>query len=137
MTAKGTPPAPSVPRRRVVNVLLWVLQVLLALVFAYAGLLKVGGAPVMVDLFATIGVGQWLRYLVGVLEIAGAVGLLIPMLSGLAALGLVALMVGAIVTNLFIIDQSPSIPIGYLVVSALIAWGRWPHTKRLAHTLKR
>lgn len=43
--------------------------------------MKVTGAPVMVDMFAEIGASQWLRYVVGVLEVAGAVGLLIPLLS--------------------------------------------------------
>jgi putative oxidoreductase len=28
----------------------------------------------MVEMFATIGIGQWFRYVVGALEIAGAVG---------------------------------------------------------------
>jgi uncharacterized membrane protein len=46
-------------------------------------------------MFATIGIGQWFRYVVGALELAGAVGVLIPRLSGLAALGLIGLMAGA------------------------------------------
>ena len=32
---------------------------------------KLAGDPVMVDMFADIGAGQWLRYLVGALEVAG------------------------------------------------------------------
>ena len=88
-------------RRRALNIALWVLQVLLALMFVMAGLSKVFGDQTMVEMFATIGIGQWLRYLVGALEIAGAVGVLIPRLSGPAALGLGCLMVGATLTNLF------------------------------------
>jgi hypothetical protein len=106
----------------------------LALQFAGAGLLKVSGAPAMVDLFATIGAGQWLRYVVGALELAGAIGLLVPRLSGLAALGLVGLLVGATATNLFILDDGPWLPIGLLLASVLVAWGRWPQTKALAST---
>ena len=90
-------------RSRVPGVALWVLQVLLAIQFTFAGVLKVVGDPAMVEMFATIGVGQWFRYGVGSLEIAGAVGVLIPRLSGLAALGLVCLMVGATVTNVFVL----------------------------------
>lgn len=118
-------------RGRPLTVTLWVLQIVLAFQFAGAGLLKVIGAPVMVELFDDIGAGQWLRILVGVLEIAGAVGLLIPALSGLAALGLVALMVGATFTNVFVIEQSPLLAVVFLVVSALIAGGRWPQVKAL------
>jgi putative oxidoreductase len=78
----------------------------------------------MVEMFATIGVGQWFRYAVGALEIAGAVGVLVPRLSGQAALGLACLMVGAILTNLFVLGTSPFLPLVMLVGSVLVAWGR-------------
>ena len=120
-----------------VNVALWVLQALLAFQFAGGGLAKLAGSPELVDLFASIGAGQWLRYLVGALEVAGAVGLLVPRLSGLAALGLAALMVGATVTNLFVIGERPWLPVGLLLVSAVIAWGRRSRTRALAARLKR
>jgi uncharacterized membrane protein len=71
------------------------------------------------------------------LEVAGAVGLLVPRLSGLAALGLAGLMVGATATNLFVLGESPWLPIGLLLVSALIAWGRRSPTKSLAGWLQR
>lgn len=122
--ARGTRAAPATIRGRAVNFTLWALQALLALMFAMAGLAKVGGDPAMVDMFATIGIGQWFRYVVGALEIAGAVGVLIPRLSGLAALGLVCLMAGATITNLFVLGASPLLPVGLLLVSALVAWGR-------------
>ena len=122
---------------RPVNVALWVLQAVLAFQFAGGGLLKLTGSPEMVDLFATIGAGQWLRYVVGALEVAGAVGLLVPRLSGLAALGLAALMLGATVTNLFIIGESPWLPLGLLLVAAVIAWGRRSQTRALAAWLQR
>jgi uncharacterized membrane protein YphA (DoxX/SURF4 family) len=117
---------------RVGNVGLWVLQAVLAFQFAGGGLLKLSGAPVMAELFADIGAGQWLRYLVGALEVAGAVGLLVPRLSGLAALGLAGLMVGATATNLFVIGESPWLPIGLLLASILVARGRWTQTRVLA-----
>jgi uncharacterized membrane protein YphA (DoxX/SURF4 family) len=123
-------PAPVATRRRALTITLWVLQLLVAFSFAGAGWLKISGAPVMVDMFATIGVGQWFRVVVGALEIAGAIGLLIPRIAGLAALGLCGLMVGAIATNLFILNADPWIPIGLLLMCALIAWGRWPQTKQ-------
>ena len=53
------------PRGPTTDLALWVLQALLAFQFAGGGLLKLTGSPEMVDLFATIGAGQWLRYLVG------------------------------------------------------------------------
>ncbi len=77
---------------------------LVALQFAGGGWLKLSGAPAMVEMFATIGAGQRLRVLVGALEIAGAIGLVIPRTAGLATLGLSGLLVGAIATNLFILN---------------------------------
>jgi putative oxidoreductase len=65
-----------------------------------------------------------------VLEIAGAIGLLIPRTAGLAALGLSGLLVGAIATNLFILDANTWVAVGLLLMSALIAWGRWPQTRQ-------
>jgi putative oxidoreductase len=122
---------PAANRGRALNNALWVLQALLALMFAMSGLAKVGGDPAMVEMFATIGVGQWFRYVVGALELAGAVGVLIPPLSGLAALGLVGLMAGATLTNMLVLGTSPLPPISLLVVSSMVAWGRWPQTRAL------
>src|ERR671917_2029100 len=120
----GTPAVPATGRRRAVNIALWALQVFLALMFAMAGLAKVFGDPAMVEMFATIGVGQWFRYAVGALEISGAVGVLVPRLSGLAALGLACLMAGATLTNLFVLGASPLLPLVLLLVSTLVARGR-------------
>jgi putative oxidoreductase len=125
----GQTPSTTATRRRAVGIAMWVLQALLALQFAMAGLAKVFGDPAMVEMFATIGVGQWFRYAVGALELAGAVGVLIPRLCGLAALGLVGLMAGATLTNVLVLGTSPLLPIVLLVVSAVVAWGRWPRTR--------
>ena len=123
--------------RRALNLTLWALQALLAFQFAAGGLLKLSGDPTMVDMFAAIGAGQWFRYVVGVLEVAGAVGLLVPRLSGLAALGLVGLMVGAAATNVLVLGTSPVLPLAFLLMSVLVAWGRWPQTKTLLGKLER
>src|SRR5215216_3842289 len=128
---RGTRAAPATSRGRALNIALWTLQVLLAFQFAMAGLAKVFGDPAMVNMFATIGVGQWFRYVVGALEIVGAVGVLIPQLSGLAALGLLCLMAGATLTNVLVLDASPLLPLVLLALSALVAWGRWPRTRTL------
>jgi putative oxidoreductase len=105
-------------------VVLWVTQVVLAAMFVMASLPKLTGDPVMVELFDAVGAGQWLRYVVGVLELAGAIGLLVPRVCGLAALGLTMLLVGATLTNIVALGASPAIPLGYLLVAAVIAWFR-------------
>jgi uncharacterized membrane protein YphA (DoxX/SURF4 family) len=56
---------------------------------------KLIGSDSAVQEFGLIGAGQWLRYLIGTAELAGAIGLLTPWLAGLAAAGLAADMAGA------------------------------------------
>lgn len=92
----------SVPVK-VGNIVVWALQLALAAYFLYSGWLLFGDD--FVKKFDDIGFGQWLRYLTGTLEIAGALGLLIPRLCGLAALGLFGVMVGAVTTELFLLDN--------------------------------
>ena len=105
------------------TIALWVLQVLLAASFLYSGYLLFGDS--LVQKFDDIGFGQWLRYLTGALEIAGAIGLLIPRLSGLAALGLAGVMVGAVATELFLLENGDAVPpLMLLVLCALVAWLR-------------
>lgn len=78
----------------------------------------------MVTVFGNIGLGQWFRYLTGTLEVLGGIGLLIPRLAGLAALMLAAVMVGAVLTHLFVLGGSPALPLALLVAMAIVAWAR-------------
>ena len=110
---------------------------MLAAIIAGGGISKLAGDPVMVDMFADIGAGQWLRYLVGALEVAGGVGLLIPALAGLASLGLATLLTGAVITDQFVLEQSPWLPLALLVVAAVIARVRWSRTEAVVGTLLR
>jgi uncharacterized membrane protein YphA (DoxX/SURF4 family) len=111
---------------------LWVVQVVLAVEFVSAGLMKLSGNEQMVGMFTEIGAGQWLRFLVGALEVAGALGLLIPRLCGLAGLGLAALMTGAVITNVFVLGYSPVIALVFLVLAGVVAWFRRAGIRELA-----
>ena len=106
------------------NIALWVSQVLLAAYFVHSGVSLLGDD--FVGKFDRIGSGQWLRYVTGVLEIAGALGLLVPRLCGLAAAGLVGVMAGAVVTELFVLGDSAGavLPAVLLVAAAVVAVGR-------------
>lgn len=116
---------------KTMNIILWVLQIGVAAMFLMAGSVKLAGPEQVVAMFNTIGLGQWFRYLTGALEVAGAVMLLIPRLSGVGALLLICVMIGAVFTHLFVIGGSPVGAIVLLVVSAIIAWGRRDRTLRL------
>ena len=101
--------------------LLWVLSIVTAGMFLLAGTLKLAGVEMEVQLFATIGIGQWFRYFTGLLEITGAIGLFIAGLAPFAALLLATIMIGAISTNLFIAGGSPVAAIVLLASSLTIA----------------
>jgi uncharacterized membrane protein YphA (DoxX/SURF4 family) len=85
----------------------------------------------MVDMFADIGIGQWFRYVVGSLDIAGAIGLLVPRVCGLAAAGLAVLMLGAVITTIIRLDDSILMPLGLMILAAGVAVLRWPRTRDL------
>jgi DoxX. len=118
------------------NVVLWALQIGAAGMFLMVGFLKLSGNPQLVGLFEAIGLGQWFRYLTGTLEVAGAILLLIPRTSGLGALMLAGVMVGAVITHLFIVGGSPLMAIILLVVTTVVAWGRRQRTKNLLAGLR-
>lgn len=116
---------------KVINVVMWVLQIGTAGMFVMVGFLKLSGNPQLVGLFEAIGLGQWFRYLTGSLEVAGAIMLLIPRLSGLGALMLAGVMIGAVITHLFIVGGSALMAIILLVVTGVVAWGRRQRTVSL------
>lgn len=121
------------------NVLLWAVQILLAAYFVYSAMTILTSQPGVVGLFTTIGLGQWFQYLVGALELAGAVGLLIPRLCGLAALGLASLMAGVVIAHLTVLPPATQalFPAALGLLFALVSSARWPQTKALLAMLRR
>jgi len=111
---------------RVRTLTLWILSGLVALAFLGAGGAKLAGAASMVELFDKVGRGQWFRYFTGLLEVAGAIGLLIPRYAFYAAGLLAVVMVGAVIAHLTVLGASPAVPVVLLVLSGTIAWLRKP-----------
>jgi len=124
--------ATSEGRGRGLNITLWVLQILLgAFMIVASATPKLLGLEAAAEGFDVIGWGDWFMYFVGAVELAGGVGLLIPRLSGLAAIGLGLLMVGAATFNAAILDFPVYTPLILLVLFVFIAWGRSYQTRRL------
>ena len=121
ITANQTP---ALPRGRFGLVALWLTQIALAGMFLFAGGLKLTGAPELVALFDAIGIGQWLRYVTGSIEVISAVALLVPASAAFGALLLIPTMVGAVVTHLFIVGGSPVLATVLLIGALAIAWAR-------------
>jgi putative oxidoreductase len=110
------------------NIAGWILAVALALVFVLAGGSKLIGTPAMVAEFAQIGVGQWFRFVTGLLEVSGAFGILIPKFRFRAALQIAAVMVGATGVNLWVlhVPALAGLTVILLVLALVLAWLRWP-----------
>ncbi len=106
------------------NYAAWALQIILALAFLAAGGSKLAGVPMMVQLFHAIGVGQWFRIVTGLIEIVGAVGLLVPGFAGPAALWLGFTMVCATTTHLAVLHTNPAPAVVLIVLNAVLAFLR-------------
>src|ERR671917_324468 len=94
------------PKKRAVNdFVIWSLSVVLAGVFLLTGVPKFfGWTPLILDTAGMQNFPSWIRVIVGVVETAGAVGLLVPATATFSALMLAGLMVPATLTQ-FMDDQ--------------------------------
>lgn len=106
--------------------MLWIVRLLLSLAFAAAGAAKLLGAPMMVEVFSQVGIGQWFRYLTGVIELGGAILLWIPSAHLVAALLLAATMTGAVITHGVVIGGSPVPAIVLLALCGVVVARLWP-----------
>ena len=81
----------------------WILRIAAAAVFVSVGISKLESDPFWVTMFAQIGLGNWLRYLTGVLQVAGGLLLLTrrTVLAGAVLTGVT--MAGAVVAHLFVL----------------------------------
>ncbi len=102
---------------------LWALTLLLVLMFFMVGLDKFTSHGWM-ERFANWGYPDNFLYVIGVLEMLGAVGLLIPRLAGYAAGGLIVLMIGATITHL-VHGEFPG-PVIHLVLLSIVFYARRP-----------
>lgn len=120
-------PLPAKPSRTS-NVVAWTLTIILALLFALAGGVKFFNNPVMIQEFDQVGLGQWFRYFTGSLELAGAVGILIPGVRFQAALLIATVMVGATIANLTVlhVPAAAILTVILLGLALALAWLRRP-----------
>ncbi len=124
------------------NIVLWIVQILLALAFGFFGFTKLS-QPIE----ALAGMMPWVTAMpavlvqfIGAAEIAGALGLILPGLTKIqpkltawAGLGLAVVMVLAAILHITR-GEFGNLPINAVlfVLSALVAWGRWGQSRKLA-----
>lgn len=118
------------------NIVLWIITGLLAVAFLASGGMKllrpkeqlVTSGMAAVENFPAGGIKT-----IGALEVLAAIGLILPaathiapILVPVAAVGLVALMIGAAVTHLRRKENQPVlINVVLLILAAVVAWGRF------------
>ena len=117
------------------SIALWVVQVLLAAAFLVSGATKLSQPKekLVKSMTWVEDFSQRTVRIIGALEVMGAIGVVLPALTGivpwltpLAALGLVLLMLGAVLTHLRRTEY------GYitmnavlLILAAFVVWGRF------------
>jgi uncharacterized membrane protein len=122
---------------RLVNIALWIIAGLLAVAFLAAGMTKLVKNKQALEAdprqawahdFSAGAIKA-----IGVVEVLGALGLILPAVTGiavmlvpLAALGLAVTMAGAIIVHLRRGEkQAVVVPAVLLVMSVVVAWGRF------------
>lgn len=113
------------------NKLLWTLQILLAALYLFAGGFKVVASAATLTAGGPSPLPIWFLRLVGVLECLGALGLVLPGLTGirrgltpLAAACLFVIMVGAFITSIPLGAATLILPAVAGVLDLIVAAGR-------------
>jgi uncharacterized membrane protein len=138
--ARGTVDAESSGvRGRRARIALRGLQIVLALFFGIASALpKLVGHASAAEVFDEIGWGSAGMYAIGLLELAGTIGLLVPVLQSVAAVALSGLMIGAFVFQVTVFDgEHAATPLILIVPLAVIAWARRGHNAELLRLIRR
>lgn len=104
------------------KIVLWILRIALCAAFLASGIGKLIGDAQVVAVFEQIGFGQWFRYLTGVLEILGALWVIIPNFSVVGSGLLACVMAGAIATHIFLIGGNMVPAIVLFAVSAVLTY---------------
>lgn len=123
------------------NILLWILQILLALTFLFAGGTKLVLSMETMQSMAppnAIVWPEWFIRFIGVCEVLGALGLILPgllrrqqHLTSLAAIGLTIIMIGAVVTTVMSLGVGPAVwPLIIGLLCLVVAYGRGFHGKK-------
>jgi uncharacterized membrane protein YphA (DoxX/SURF4 family) len=115
-----------------VDYALWIIQTLLGLLFLFSGSMKfvMSVAEMTKD---TPWMAGWFLHFIGVMEILGGLGLILPSalrirpgLTPLAAAGLVIIMIGATVITLGTLGIGPAmLPLIVGILCVFVAYGRW------------
>ena len=113
------------------NIVLWIVQILLALLFIFSGSMKFVMTPEQMLAGAPVALPAWFLHFIGICEILGGIGLVLPWATGikswltpLAASLLIVIMIGATVISAMISIPTAIVPFVVGLLLLFIAWGR-------------
>ena len=115
------------------NILLWILQVLLGLLFIFSGVMKFLMSVAEMNEQAPVHLPGIFIHFIGVCEILGGIGLILPSalrikpsLTPLAAAGLAIITAGAtVITLMGPMKSMVVVPLVTCLLCIFVAWGRW------------
>jgi|SRR4051812_11093941 putative oxidoreductase len=123
------------------NILLWVVQILLGLLFMMSGVMKFIMSYADMSKDAPVVLPYWFILFIGVCEILGAIGLVVPWATGikrgltpLAAALLVIIMIGAVVISAQLGAAMAAVPAVAGLLCILVAVGRGRSVKAEAYS---
>ena len=120
---------------KTLNILLWIAQLLLGIMFLFGGITNTF-QPIE-KIAATMNwvneVPHWLVRFIGIAQILGGIGLILPsilrikpQLTVWAAMGLFLQLICAVIFHISIKETSMiGIPLLFAAITFFIAWGRW------------
>ena len=121
------------------NIVLWIIQILLALLFLFAGVTKllpiIPMPPPPPNMWMP---PMWFLKFIGLCELLGALGLVLPglfhrqqYLTVWAAIGLTIIMIGAVVVSVMTMGAAAAVtPLIVLLLCVLVAYGRRTYLTR-------
>jgi len=121
------------------NIVLWIIQILLALLFLFAGVTKllpiIPMPPPPPNMWMP---PMWFLKFIGLCEFLGALGLVLPglfhrqqYLTVWAAIGLTIIMIGAVVVSVMTMGAAAAVtPLIVLLLCVFVAYGRRAYLTR-------
>jgi uncharacterized membrane protein YphA (DoxX/SURF4 family) len=113
------------------NILLWILQILLGLLFLFAGTMKFVMSAEEMTQAMPVALPIWFIHFIGVCEILGGIGLIVPWATGikpwltpLAASLLIVIMIGAVIISAMMGITFAILPFVVGLMLVVVARGR-------------
>ncbi|PLS22571.1 DoxX family protein [Neptunicoccus cionae] len=100
--------------------IVWGLSALVSFFMLMGGYGKLSGAPEMHGAFQMMGLPGWFGYFIGACELAAAIGIWLPRLQALAALGVAIIMIGAVYFHVVYTPIQTGIPAFVVLISCAV-----------------